>query len=890
MEVFFACDKRPDEKLQNNCMGDWYSGSSSEFLFFNNESDLSSLLFIPTDTYITPIYIIYYELFNLEEPEDFQGMFFVCGNKINTTDLDCAFVTLNSSEYLLKDNETLLVYSGMEFQSSDFIILPNQDAQVCYNSFSDLHLDVVEQLTLSITPLDIVSFITTTMSMFGELGTLTTYIRFKQLRNIYGHGIMSLSFALFIAQLFTLLPETFSMSDRVCVTFGVIKHYFWLATFTWTSIIAFILFYQFGWKQLQLIPKSNMVSGILQVLGWGLPLLVSGSVVSLHFLLVSSDDGKVYGGEDCWIIAEFTNVLAFGLPVALSIVLNTTLAVLTMIKLRKANQTSNRLRNQVDKRETWREAVLFTKGQAELNTAPENTMKNLTEFFRLIICIEITSIIHLYRSLHDETSLPELAINGPGYKFGQPLLSWKISKSKAMPQGYHVPSYLREYNTISHRLGYKIRQANEPFFQCNERVNNGHRPDVWCSLYRRFVDYRISNFEDADVKFTDYIPGLYEHVTYKANLVSRGGKYIPKGFHLPEQINEFLQYSSLPENCRDKKWVQKHPWHRGNTLKEFDELDLRKKSIIQEFIGNPFLIDGRKFSIGVHVAFTSARPLRAYVLDSIMVLRFCAKAYTPNNLTDFRSYISDGMEFGAQFIRQMDSLKNFSLKQHYSTTQSLYAYVDLLGGNSSTINIQISDAIQDVLSTRNDLIGKNVDSRSRYFQWTRWDFILDSNLKVHLMEANNNPAMSSVTVRADRQDEQICHNTVYNLFRVLGIASFYDFHKANIPYVIRDSDIHVEKAICYTSVCNLCKSKECQLCSKCLSDTDRDILKSVFWEHLRRGETRRVYPIVIEQPTEPDGDSISRTYNSSSTADNALTKEWLRLKCLLDIQWCNIIK
>ncbi|XP_072037317.1 probable tubulin polyglutamylase ttll-15 [Amphiura filiformis] len=246
------------------------------------------------------------------------------------------------------------------------------------------------------------------------------------------------------------------------------------------------------------------------------------------------------------------------------------------------------------------------------------------------------------------------------------------------------------------------------------------------------------------------------------------------------------------------------------------------------------------------------------------------------------------MEFGAQFVRQMDSLKYYSLIQQYSTKQSLDAYVNSFGGNSSTINIQIRDAIQDVLSTRNDLIGKNVDSRSRYFQWTRWDFILDSDFKVHLIEANINPAMSCTTIRADQLDGQFCHNVVYNLFRALGIASFYDFHKASIPYVIRDSDIHVEKDICYTSVCNLCKSKECQLCSKCLSDTDRDILKSVLWEHLRRGETRRVYPIATEQPAEPDGNS--RTYNSSSTADNALTREWLRLKCLRDIQWCNIIK
>ncbi|XP_072043341.1 probable tubulin polyglutamylase ttll-15 [Amphiura filiformis] len=507
-------------------------------------------------------------------------------------------------------------------------------------------------------------------------------------------------------------------------------------------------------------------------------------------------------------------------------------------------------------------------------------MKDSAKLFPLLICIEIILIISmnlfLYRCSHDhddEISLP--AINDPGYKYGQPLFSWKMNKN-----------YPTSYNIISDRLGYKIREANGRFFQCNETANTGSRPDFWCRRYRHFVHYRISNFEDADVKFTDYIPGLYEHVGYKANLVSRGGKYIPKGFHLPRQIKEFLKYSLLPEN-KDKRWVQKHPLHRGNRVKEFHELDLRPESIIQKFIGNPFLIEGRKFSIGVHVAFSSARPLRAYVLDSVVNLRFCREVYTPNNFTDFRSYISDGLEFGVKLIRQMDSLKNYSLKQQYSAKQSLDAYFHLVGVDSSTINIQIRDAIQDVLATKNDLIGQNVDLRSRYFQWTRWDFILDSDLKIHLMEANINPDMSCKGIRADQLDGQFCNNIVYNLFRALGIASFYDFHKASIPYVIRNSDIYVEKDVCYTSVCNLCKSKECQLCSKCLSDTERDILKSVLWEHLRRGQTRRVYPIATEQPTKPDGDS--QTYNSSRTDDNALTREWLRLKCVRDVQWCNNI-
>ncbi len=86
----------------------------------------------------------------------------------------------------------------------------------------------------------------------------------------------------------------------------------------------------------------------------------------------------------------------------------------------------------------------------------------------------------------------------------------------------------------------------------------------------------------------------------------------------------------------------------------FSDLKLRNRSIIQEFIENPLLIDGRKFSIGVYVMFSSAKPLRAYIHDSILTLRFSPKVYDAEKLHDNpRMYVTDGMEYGVEFIRQV---------------------------------------------------------------------------------------------------------------------------------------------------------------------------------------------------------------------------------------------
>ncbi len=84
------------------------------------------------------------------------------------------------------------------------------------------------------------------------------------------------------------------------------------------------------------------------------------------------------------------------------------------------------------------------------------------------------------------------------------------------------------------------------------------------------------------------------------------------------------------------------------------DINLQNTSLVQEFIKNPFLIDGRKFSISIFVMFTSANPLRAYVEENIVELRFSPKFYDADKLHDDPAmYITDGMEFGFQFIRQV---------------------------------------------------------------------------------------------------------------------------------------------------------------------------------------------------------------------------------------------
>ncbi len=365
MEVIISCDfSLLLNEDDTNCMtGDWYTGTPSDFIIVNKEMDMKSLLYIPDDVYFTPTYIIYHQVLQVDDRFHIENkaLFFICGEQMTSTSLDCDFVDFKHTSYSLIRNGTILVDSAKQLQSRKFLILFNGDAQVCFDSITDyLNESNVNLNTLLLTPLQIIGFAITPISLCGLLGTLATYVTFKQLRNAYGYAVMSFSFALFHAQLLTLLTDALALEDKTCVSFAVIKHYFWLATFTWTTNMAFYLYRQFGRGKIQKI-KGTKVSLVPHVIGWVLPLVMVCAVLAWHLALVFSFDISIYGGETCWILRGFENLFAFGIPVVLLLSMNVILLVITLIKLRKARHKSNSLQNKAENSDSWREVVLFSK-------------------------------------------------------------------------------------------------------------------------------------------------------------------------------------------------------------------------------------------------------------------------------------------------------------------------------------------------------------------------------------------------------------------------------------------------------------------------------------------------------------------------------------------------
>lgn len=120
------------------------------------------------------------------------------------------------------------------------------------------------------------------------------------------------------------------------------------------------------------------------------------------------------------------------------------------------------------------------------------------------------------------------------------------------------------------------------------------------------------------------IPGS-GFITNKVDLATSDLRYIPKAFRLPEDKEKLLEYVRQ-QNSGDVEFVQKNNQHRHIQIRDIDSIDLNVNgTFVQEYVGRPLLVSGHKFDIGIYTVITSIDPLRVYVYNGDVLLRYATK-------------------------------------------------------------------------------------------------------------------------------------------------------------------------------------------------------------------------------------------------------------------------
>ncbi len=243
-------------------------------------------------------------------------------------------------------------------------------------------------------------------------------------------------------------------------------------------------------------------------------------------------------------------------------------------------------------------------------------------------------------------------------------------------------------------------------------------------------------------KFQEYFPENYD--------------FYPKTFLLPEETADLQEYMKSNPN---KTFVAKPTAGcQGDgiiLIKKFQDLpsspfsSALKDIVVQEYIDNPLLIDGKKFDLRMYVLISNVKPMIAF-LNEEGLARFCTEDYQKPTVSNLRSLymhltnyslnkLSPNYKYTEECFEINDGTKR--------TFTSFWKSVEKEGYDKEKIMENIRELIKKLLISLEPYLQFSYNvayegkDSGKCFQVLGIDILLDKNLKPWLLEINANPSM-----------------------------------------------------------------------------------------------------------------------------------------------------
>jgi hypothetical protein len=256
-------------------------------------------------------------------------------------------VALNDTEFTLLTNESVLV-EGEEMEIFGY----SADGRplVCPDNVTTVQVNT----TIFSYPVGYLelTYIGCSLSVIGSALVLITYGLFKELRSLPSKILMNLAFANLVTNLLILVGGPISQAFPIvelCTSVAVALHFFFLAQFAWMSIMSLEVVRKFHRaKKLIMDSKHDKLQLLLAYLlaGWGLPLLITAVSIVVNF----TTQGLVLYGVladgslgSCWINHIESALIAFVVPLVLSITFNLIMFIVVSVYIFMASRSQAKL-------------------------------------------------------------------------------------------------------------------------------------------------------------------------------------------------------------------------------------------------------------------------------------------------------------------------------------------------------------------------------------------------------------------------------------------------------------------------------------------------------------------------------------------------------------------
>ena len=286
--------------------------------------------------------------------------------------------------------------------------------------------------------------------------------------------------------------------------------------------------------------------------------------------------------------------------------------------------------------------------------------------------------------------------------------------------------------------------------------------------------------------------------------------YMPETYSYPENATEVIKKFRKYKLSEDDLWLIKPKKSSlGKGIKIFRKLEQAPSDfIITKYISYPHLIHKHKYDFRIYILVTGIYPFKIYLYQEGLV-RFTTEKYSLdfNKLDELYRHLTNvGMN--------VKNTKSYKKAVNADTTEgsrwSLKVYKEYCeqnGINFKKIWEQFADiAIKSLFAVR-DLflitLKYNGTKDKNHFKLLGYDFLLDENFKVHLLEVNSRPSL----LMKDINDLKLKPQLIADTLNIVGITPYSHDYKDNFQaydyngYDINEEDLDdnedgVNRALC----------------------------------------------------------------------------------------------
>ena len=280
--------------------------------------------------------------------------------------------------------------------------------------------------------------------------------------------------------------------------------------------------------------------------------------------------------------------------------------------------------------------------------------------------------------------------------------------------------------------------------------------------------------------------------------------YMPETFGYPEDkkiIEKRFKNYKIDEN--DLWLIKPKTGSLGDGIYMFENLEKTPDVyLISKYISNPHLIHKLKYDFRIYVLVTGLSPLKLYLYREGMV-RFATEEYTldKSHLKELYRHLTN---VAVNEKNKKDYKKAVNADTDEGSKWSLQVYENYCKKNGIDYNYirkQMGDiAIKSLLSVLDQFYDKMIENGTKdrnHFKLFGFDYLVDDNLKVYLLEINDRPSL----LMGDINDRKLKPQLVADVLNIVGIIPYShdyndDFETYDKYSSLNEVQDNVNSAIC----------------------------------------------------------------------------------------------